>query len=70
MFIAITASVNGQKRKVDLVVAKIFGISYSDVMGQTVILSDTGHGIPCDQSVEEVKELIKKANQEAITPKV
>jgi hypothetical protein len=60
VFITVNALVNGQKRVVDLVVSKIFGVSYSDAVKSTFILSDTGHAIPCEESPEVIKELIEK----------
>lgn len=61
MFVKLTAVVNRQEREVFLAVSKIFGVSKSDDLGVTYILSDTGHGIMIKDSVEDVLQKIKDA---------
>jgi len=43
-----------------LAVSKIFGVSKSDDLGVTYVLSDTGHGIMVKDSVEDVLQKIKE----------
>lgn len=61
MFVRLTAVVNRQEREVFLSVSKIFGVSKSDDLGVTYVLSDTGHGIMVKESVEDVLQKIKDA---------
>jgi len=76
MFIDLTAISNGTRRTVSIVVANIFGISYSDTAKATLVLSTTGHAIPVEESVDKVHQLMLESinnnnnNQKAITPKV
>lgn len=60
MFVKLTAVVNRQEREVFLAVSKIFGVSKSDDLGVTYVLSDTGHGIMVKDSVEDVLQKIKE----------
>lgn len=61
MFVKLTAVVNREEREVFLAVSKIFGVSKSDDLGVTYILSDTGHGIMIKDTVEDVLQKIKDA---------
>lgn len=59
MFIQVTAMFGQMKgQKVDIVVDKIFGITYSEVMQTTILISDTGSSIPVSESAESIKEQI------------
>ena len=60
MFVKLTAVVNRQEREVFLAVSKIFGVSKSDDLGVTYVLSDTGNGIMVKDSVEDVLQKIKE----------
>ncbi len=60
MFVKLTAVVNRQEREVFLAVSKIFGVSKSDDLSVTYVLSDTGHGIMVKDSVEDVLQKIKE----------
>lgn len=69
MFIQVTAMFGQMKgQKVDILVDKVFGVTYSDVMQSTIIISDTGSSIPVSESAESIKEQIK--NLKAIKPQV
>lgn len=69
MFIQVTATFGQMKgQKVEILVDKVFGILYSDVMQTTILISDAGATMPVDESVESIKEQIK--NLKAIKPQV
>lgn len=60
MFITVTVTAQGTKRLVDIVATKVFGVSRSEMLNSSIILSDTGHAISVEETVENVKEQLKQ----------
>ncbi len=56
MFITLTVN-SGQLtgRSIEIVVDKIFGISYSEVLQSTVVMSDAGSSLCVKETVNEIK---------------
>lgn len=63
MFVKLNVLVNNQEREVFLITTKIFGVSKSETLGLTCVLSDTGHALVVKESLEEVKNMIAEARK-------
>ena len=62
MFLTLTLA-NGPKvgTQIEIVVDKVFGLCYSDTIKATLVMSDSGHGVPVKEDIDTIKASILKA---------